>query len=213
MRSNCMSGVPVYTRASVRISRSGIQTSSTTDWLPNPGIARHLIERVLVGRRGFLHPIEVLLATLSTTNAACMSATPPRGPKELDRGPGPKRQGNGRSGLALYRWSPGCGCAEQSNPREPRPQPLSHCVHQHRVVLAEDYRRRDRVKAERLPEGPWPLANHSLSRRGKDVDTKRVRPDGVVMCVVSLSDVGDGDKKCDGEPRRRGGTSYLFCSI
>src|SRR5208282_5675331 len=52
-----------------------------------------------------------------------------------------------------------------------------HCVYQHRVVLAEDQSRRDRVKAERLAEGLWPLADHSLSRGGKNVHTKRVRRD------------------------------------
>src|SRR5579872_3492419 len=51
-----------------------------------------------------------------------------------------------------------------------------HCVHQHRVVLAEDQSRRDRVKAERFAEGPWPFADHRLSWGRKDVDTKRVRP-------------------------------------
>ncbi len=52
-----------------------------------------------------------------------------------------------------------------------------HGVHQYRVVLAEDQRRRGRIKAERLAEGPWPLADHSLSRGGKNVHTKRVRRD------------------------------------
>ena len=53
-----------------------------------------------------------------------------------------------------------------------------HRVHQHRVVLAEDQSRRDRVKAERFAEGLWPLADHGLSRGGKNVHTKRVRRDG-----------------------------------
>src|SRR5208282_5183521 len=48
-----------------------------------------------------------------------------------------------------------------------------HCVHQHRVVLAEDQSRRDRVKAERLAEGLWPLTDHGLARGGKNVHTKR----------------------------------------
>ena len=30
-----------------------------------------------------------------------------------------------RNARALYRWSPGCGCAERPNPRELRPQPQS----------------------------------------------------------------------------------------
>ncbi len=53
---------------------------------------------------------------------------------------------------------------------------LRHChhrVYQHRVVLAENQSRRDRVKAERFAEGPGPLAYHSLSRGGENVHTKR----------------------------------------
>ena len=53
-----------------------------------------------------------------------------------------------------------------------------HRVHQHRIVLAEDQSRRDRVKAERFAEGFWPLADHGLSRGGKNVHTKRARCDG-----------------------------------
>jgi hypothetical protein len=52
-----------------------------------------------------------------------------------------------------------------------------HCVHQHRVVLAEDQGRRDRVKAKRFAERLWPLANHRLSWRGKNVYTERFRRD------------------------------------
>ena len=52
-----------------------------------------------------------------------------------------------------------------------------HCVHQYRVVLAEDQSRRDRVKAERFAEWLGPLADHSLPRGGKNVHAKRVRRD------------------------------------
>ena len=38
---------------------AGIRTSTTTDWLLNAGIARHLIEQLLVGRRGFLRPTSI----------------------------------------------------------------------------------------------------------------------------------------------------------
>jgi hypothetical protein len=56
-----------------------------------------------------------------------------------------------------------------------------------RVVLAEDRRRRGRIKTERLTKRPWPLADHGLSQSGKDVDAKCIRRDGAVMGLVSLS--------------------------
>ncbi len=52
-----------------------------------------------------------------------------------------------------------------------------HGVHQYCVVLAEDQRRRGRIKAERFAEGFWALADHRLSRSRKNVHTKRVRRD------------------------------------
>jgi hypothetical protein len=64
-----------------------------------------------------------------------------------------------------------------------------HCVHQYGVVLAEDQRRCDRVKAQRLAERPWPLADHSLSRRGKNVHAKRVRrghPRGLFRPILAV---------------------------
>ena len=72
----------------------------------------------------------------------------------------------------------------------------SQGVHQHRVVLAEDQRRRHGVEAQWLAERPWPLAHHCLSRRGKDVDTERVRRDGYhvhsplnsMMMLLSMPD-------------------------
>ena len=77
-----------------------------------------------------------------------------------------------------------------------------HCVYQHRVVLAEDQSRRERVKAQRFAERLWPLADHSLSRRGKNVDTQRAGRDrrgrayGLIpsICAFHLEppfDVGD----------------------
>src|SRR3984885_7624836 len=84
-----------------------------------------------------------------------------------------------------------------------------HCVYQHRVMLAEDERRRDRVEAERFAEGLGPLANHGLSRGGKNVHTERVRRDrrgharglfqsicaahGVLLFDARASDCSRGD--------------------
>ena len=54
---------------------------------------------------------------------------------------------------------------------------LSHrgqCLYQYRVVLTENQSRRHRIEAERFAEGFWPLADHRLSRGGKNIETKRV---------------------------------------
>ena len=72
----------------------------------------------------------------------------------------------------------------------------SQCVYQYRVVLTEDQSRCHWIEAERFAKGPWPLAYHRLSRRGKDVDTKRVRRSGChvrsllkfIMMFLSIPD-------------------------
>jgi hypothetical protein len=46
------------------VMAAGIRTSTTTDRLPNAGIAPSSDRTLLVGRRGFLRPIEVLQVTL-----------------------------------------------------------------------------------------------------------------------------------------------------
>jgi hypothetical protein len=48
-------------------------------------------------------------------------------------------------------------------------------VHQHRVVLAINQRRGDRIPAQRFAEWPHPLTDDGLARSGKDVDAEPLR--------------------------------------
>src|SRR5579862_9082554 len=108
------------------ITTAGIRTSTTTDWLPNAGTAPSS-DRTTPGRTSpFFAADRILQVALGV----------------LDR--------RGRVGRArlFVTGDDHCRVAALDQLATLNPSHRQHRVYQHRVVLAEDQSRRDRVKAQ-----------------------------------------------------------------